>query len=422
MPALTYSQVETSLGTYKEPGADFRAALNQVIPRLYSSGIYRDLTIQYQLPIVDGCITLPKDADSVLMFQLNGYAAPVRSLWHDFKAAGMNGTVDPSLWGLVDAGYHATSRLLTEDVVTLFAVPSVMSTDKSSLDFDDITLSIVGTDGDEMFLATDTGLITVAGATTALDGDYVYLGVSEFGAVWAQLGSTVAIEEDNTISGAGSAFVRGYFEFETDEWRLLKSAEWGVNEPDTYLLQDSAPSAATPDAVTEWVNPDSIDVSGVTVVVSDSTVYTFSTPVSSIVSIKFSQATGTSIVDIRTDPDDPDTTIATVGPESTVTRYRRYRIPSATDDTTAHVLVKRAFEPLVNDDDLIYISNLAAIKHGLLGLVAEDNADLERAQYHWAEAQKNMEMEMESARGGAIPSISFDIMGMGGRSVIHTML
>ena len=49
MPALTYSQINAALGSYKDPEADFKAVLNQVIPRLYSMGIYRDLTIQYRL-------------------------------------------------------------------------------------------------------------------------------------------------------------------------------------------------------------------------------------------------------------------------------------------------------------------------------------------------------------------------------------
>jgi hypothetical protein len=412
MPALTYSQVETSLGSYKDPSANFRAVLNQVIPRLYSTGIYRDLTIQYQLPIVDGCITLPKDAESVLMFQLNGYAAPVRSLWHDFKAAGMNGSVDPALWGLVDAGYHATSRLLTEDVKTLFAVPSAMSTSKAALNFNNITLSIVGTDGEEMFLAASATAMTVSGTLVPdLNGIYVPVYTRNGRDLYTLNGVEQLPPEPPSLINTDNALIY----CETDSKWVIQGADLvGI-----WVANESSPSQP-PSHPSSW-GPDDNET-GTVDVNSGPTVYVFSTPVSNIVSIKFTQSSGNSIVDIRTDPDDPDTTIATVGPEATVTRYRRYRTPSATEDTTAHVLVKRAFEPLVNNDDLIYISNLAAIKHGLLGLIAEDNADLERAQYHWAEAQKNMEMEMESARGAAIPSVAFDIVGMGGRSVLQQML
>ena len=310
MPALTYSQVEESLGTYKEPASNLRAALNQVIPRLYSSGIYRDLTIQYQLPIYDGCITLPSNAESVLMCQLKGAPSSVRSMWHDFKASGMNSSVDPALWGLIDAGYHPTMRSVTAAISSLYITPSDYDLVKDAVDLGGAILSVVGTDGTSYYLGT---------------------------------------------------------------------------------------------------------VSGSTI--------TFSTPVSSIVSIKYSQASEERpILDIRTVANVSTTTLATVGPAATTTRYRRYRIPSATDTTTAHVLVKRAFEPLVSDDDMIYISNLAAIKHGLLALIAEDNADLERASYHWNESQKNMELEMESARGSAIPSIQFDMSGVGQLSGLRTMM
>jgi len=412
MPALTYSQVETSLGSYKDPSANFRAVLNQVIPRLYSSGIYRDLTIQYQLPIVDGCITLPKDAESVLMFQLNGYASPVRSLWHDFKAAGINGSVDPELWGLVDAGYHATSRLLTEDVKTLFAVPSVMSTNKAALNFGNITLSIVGTDGEEMFLAASATAMTVSG-TLVPDLNGVYAPVYTVNG--RDLYTLNGVEYTPPPPESGVYADTPIIYCQTNNNWVITGA-YGVG---LWVANQAAPTQP-PSYVSTWSADDT--ETGTVVVTSGPTVYVFATPVSSIVSIKFSQSSGNSIVDIRTDPDDPDTTIATVGPEATVSRYRRYRIPSSTENTTAHVLVKRAFEPLVNNDDLIYISNLAAIKHGLLGLLAEDNADLERAQYHWAEAQKNMEMEMESSRGAAIPSVAFDIVGMGGRSTLHQML
>lgn len=289
-----------------------KAVLNQVLPRLYSMGIYRDLTIQYQLPIVDGCITLPKNAESVLMFQLNKTPSKVRSLWHDFKAAGMTGGVDPMLWGLVDAGYHATQVLMPEPEIDFEVVRSAYDTNKSPINHKHFTIEMIATNGEEMFSAQSV------------------LNVSEI-------------------------------------------------------------NLGFPEAVT------------------------------SIESIRFTPSTVGRIYDI-VGVQNPDVVLATVGPHAEVTRYRRYRIPSTSETTTAHVLVKRAFEPIVDDHDIVYISNLAAIKHGLLAVVAEDNADLERANYHWTECQKNMELDMESARGAAIPSVAFDIMGMEGRNALQQML
>jgi hypothetical protein len=97
-----------------------------------------------------------------------------------------------------------------------------------------------------------------------------------------------------------------------------------------------------------------------------------------------------------------------------VARYRRFRFsnPSA-EVKNIKLLLKRAWEPVLVQDDLIYLGNLNAIKHGLLGMLAEDNADLERAQYHWTICQKLLDEELDAARGAAKPRLSLDPSGSG---------
>jgi len=97
-----------------------------------------------------------------------------------------------------------------------------------------------------------------------------------------------------------------------------------------------------------------------------------------------------------------------------VVRYRRFRFsnPSA-EVKNIKLLLKRAWEPVLVQDDLIYLGNLNAIKHGLLGMLAEDNADLERAQYHWTICQKLLDEELDAARGAAKPRVSLDPSGSG---------
>ena len=101
-----------------------------------------------------------------------------------------------------------------------------------------------------------------------------------------------------------------------------------------------------------------------------------------------------------------------------VNRYRRYRVGNDANNTTTkdiRVLAKRKFVTLINDHDPVYPSNLNAIKHGLLGMVAEDNADLERASYHWGVCRQLLEDEMDAHRGSAKPSVFFDPTGSGSR-------
>jgi hypothetical protein len=315
MPALTTNQLRNTLGSYVEAGGDFLASLNQVLARIYSTGTYRDLTVQYSLPVVDSHVTLPDDADAILHTMVDGSPVPVRALWHDFRSVGQNYDTGDLSWGLIDAGYWPTLKLLPEaGVSSLFVAPAaadyrtaqwgptVDSPDGSSIE-------ILATDGDKVY-------------RSELDGADMVFGV------------------------------------------------------------------------------------GVTV--------------TSILSIKFDGLTAP--FDIRTTSDDPETTIATVGPNSGTTRYRRFRLNRATDgETVVHVLCKRAFKLLEDDDDICYVSNIGALKHGLLGRLAEDNADLERANYHWQLCTKLLDEEAASATGAAQPRLNIDPFGTGGRSIMPNM-
>ena len=94
---------------------------------------------------------------------------------------------------------------------------------------------------------------------------------------------------------------------------------------------------------------------------------------------------------------------------------RRYRISPVDSDTKATLLLRRKYVPVsTDDDDLVYIPNEATIiKHGLLGKLAEDNADVQRAEYHWQTAQKLLEADIDSYRGGARPKVTIAPEGVG---------
>lgn len=313
MPATTVKQLIQMLEDYVEPNGEFRPSLNQVLARIYNMGTYRDLTIQYSLPVVDGCITLPDEADAVLHTIVNNQPVPVRSLWHDFKSVGMGMGASDLTWGLIDAGYHPLKKLITTATDTLHIVPSDNSPTKTN------------------FNPNDGGEISIL----ATDGDKVY--------------------------------------------------------------------------------PSSTDT------VSDNDVpLTFAEDITSVISIRFEALTD--IYDIRTSAADPDTTIATVGPDSGVTRYRRFRLNRSTDgETVVHVLCKRAFQPLRSDNDIVYVGNIGAIKHGLLGKVMEDSADVERAEYHWNKCMQLMEEEAASSRGAALPRLNVDPYGTGSLNRIYQL-
>lgn len=110
--------------------------------------------------------------------------------------------------------------------------------------------------------------------------------------------------------------------------------------------------------------------------------------------------------------------LATVQEANKANSYRRYRLGNDSSDTikkTTRVLVKRKFMPLINSYDVVRPSNLNAIKHALLGSVAEENADLERANYHWNVCKQLLEEELDAYRGEAKPVLRFDPSGSGTR-------
>ena len=97
-----------------------------------------------------------------------------------------------------------------------------------------------------------------------------------------------------------------------------------------------------------------------------------------------------------------------------VTRYRRYRVSNPTPQTIKlRLLLKRKFTKLLSSTDVVYVSSLNAIKHAMLGNTAEDNADLERANYHWSVCNSILEEQLDAHRGAAKPMVNFDPSGVG---------
>lgn len=136
---------------------------------------------------------------------------------------------------------------------------------------------------------------------------------------------------------------------------------------------------------------------------------TFSEPVQAIKQIRYEGLQQE--YNIQTSATDPATTIAAVGPGNGVARFRRYRVPNARTGSFAHVLCKRRFTAVNDDDDPVYIAQTNALKHALLAVVAEDNADLERAEVHWQKCKQVLDDQLDEFRGPARPSLDLQLAG-----------
>ena len=94
---------------------------------------------------------------------------------------------------------------------------------------------------------------------------------------------------------------------------------------------------------------------------------------------------------------------------------RRYRVGAVSASSQATFLVKRKWVHVTLSSHKAYIPNdNSVIKHALLGKLAEDNADIERAEYHWAIAQKLLDADLDAYRGSAKPVLQVSPNGAGG--------
>jgi hypothetical protein len=126
-------------------------------------------------------------------------------------------------------------------------------------------------------------------------------------------------------------------------------------------------------------------------------------------------------IDLRsiTDTDFTKPPLTTIPAGTGVVRHRRFRTSQPSDESYVHLLVKRAAPLNLTDDTIIYLGNIGAIKHGLLGLIAEDNADIERAGFHWGMCGKLLDEELRSILGAAKPTLNVDLSGSGSALPIY---
>jgi hypothetical protein len=108
--------------------------------------------------------------------------------------------------------------------------------------------------------------------------------------------------------------------------------------------------------------------------------------------------------------DGTDTYVIAEGRGDFVARYRRFRTSTPSNGATQKIflLLKRAFLPLMNETDVVYLGNLNAIKCAILATTAEDNADIERSGYHWQVCRQLLEEEKDASRGGARQVFTID--------------
>lgn len=403
MSAKTLAMLEAEFATYSEPGTgrlSLKDALNQALARMHGFGVYRALTKEVRLTPEAGMIALPPDCDSILFARpvFSPLARTPDSLWSDFLTGG------PRLDGLVDAGFGATLfPIKGKGYQTFQFVPSKESTSSTAFDDHAVLVEGVTEDGQHMVATVSpTGLVEfpepvdeitrVVGSGLGNRFDLVPLvfegeepeayrinasdlwaGI-DYDGVLATFSQITNGRQSFIIPSQGGGYEQGSLLFNTnldpDRWVVFIEDTDQINPITWYSTGVGEPEDVPP--LGGWVSQNT------------------------------SLAPGTlTLTQVPTNLGPP---ISRIGPGNAVAQIRRYRT-----NVTWDALCKRAFRPLVNPNDVTELGNTNAVKHGLLARIAEDNADLERANYHWQECRNALNEEMESARGSAIPRVNWQI-------------
>ncbi len=115
-----------------------------------------------------------------------------------------------------------------------------------------------------------------------------------------------------------------------------------------------------------------------------------------------------------------ETLVAQYQPSETDPRYRKYRVETASTDTTVvRALCKRKFVPLVGEHDEVIPGNMGALKLGLLSLKYEDTNDLERAMEYFMRAISLLNSELKEHRGAQLNTLRLSPHGFGLGRVQH---
>lgn len=341
MPALTTIQLFDTHSQYLDTTSSnkevaFRHALNEIMPRIYKMGYWREMLMEHSQDASKGYVSLPQETDSIVAALIDKNPVPTRSLWHDYKLFGTNDDDKTQVNAFVDDGYAPIYR----DLVAGSQYKIQVTTLKAPFN-----------------LGSGTGVVTAryrrhsdatTGATALTGTDTV-------------LKSDSYTESPVDLVGDGATLPLG--DGHTDITEIL-SVRWTNVEADHPLrvqgiYQGTAGGSISADSTKDLI-----------------------------------------LTDINT--------------SNGVARYRRFRVGNVDSDSVAHMLLKRRWVDCDSNSDLVHIPSNAILKHALLGKLSEDNADAQRAVYHWGVVKELLEADTDSYRGAAKPTLHIAPNGIGG--------
>jgi len=399
----TYGSVKQQLARVTQNGmcADnpqLLARVNEAQERLLNKGLYAGTYGRYSVCVYGGCITLPREFESILGYNFGGSPAQVYNQWYEFMANGP-GMLQAGDWRqLVDRGYVPCFRPLA----------------------------------DQSFIRVYTDLIEDATSTILFRGSDTYNNRIQT----IQNGAYADGERLNLSSGSvsSSLLVSGL----TGNRAPYNGVYFQVGTQNGYPKYKFINQQDSTDEVTMAVDPGftwyiissvyGSDVSlGTTAEYPWLSVWNFGTytelPRTTVNAFRSIDAINKSPTKgwVRVYAVDPTTgseyCIAILAPDETLPQYRRYAIPGFENEegSAVTVLAKRKFIPVTGDDDDLIVTNLGALKMMAIAIEKEENNNLVEAQVYEEKAVDLLKEELREVDGASIgrPQVQMRAFAMG---------
>jgi hypothetical protein len=392
----TYGSVKEQLARVTQNGMcatdpQLLARTNEAQERLLNKGLYAGTYGRYSVCVYGGCITLPREFESILGYNYDGAPAQVYNQWYEFMANGPGMSPAGAWRQLQDRGYVPSFRPL--DSQRYIRVYTDLIEDATS------TILFRGSD-------TYNNRIQTQENGVYIDGERLNLSAGSGNSSILVSGLT------GTYSGGNGVYAYrqiGYYVKEgVGGWNIYSSGNnsWYLNNLEDGDIADD--TGLYPWTI-NWIYPTGLTMTELP-----------RTTVNAFRSIDAINKTATKGW-VRVYAVDPTTgaeyCIAILAPDETLPQYRRYAIPGLErqEGVSVTVLAKRKFIPVVTDDDDLIVTNLGALKMMAIAIEKEENNNLDEAMKYEQKAVELLREELKEVEGANIgrPQIQMEAFAMG---------
>jgi hypothetical protein len=398
----TYGSVKAQLARVTQNGmcssdAQLLARTNEAQERLLNKGLYAGTYGRYSICVYGGCITLPREFESILGYNYSGAPAQVYNQWYEFMANGPGMSPAGDWRQLQDRGFVPCFRSIeSQKYIRVYTDLAEDATSTILFRGSDSYNNRIQTiengayiDGERLNLSAGSGnsSVLVSGLSTPdglpdPNGVYAWYTTTDSKPAYKSLNGYIIyfVSADNRWENLSPDPEYGTIDQTTGPANYPWLATWGTSTltelPRTTVNAFRSIDAINKTATKGWVRVYAVD-----------------------------PTTGAEYC------------IAILAPDETLPQYRRYAIPGfeSEEGATVTVLAKRKFIPVVNDDDDLIVTNLGAVKMMAIAIEKEENNNLAEAQLYENKAVELLKEELKEVEGANIgrPQVQMEMFAMG---------